>query len=136
MPYPIRKTTFTWNPDTESRSAIWARIKSHIQDELDRIYEANVLHRRLARRRAFLVGQVGGIVGDAVLGRQRRELDQALHPFPVDLVDLGQAHGDRQAPRVELIRGEHLQEVGRTSPHVAHGASTPFRIRSANRSIS
>jgi hypothetical protein len=33
MPYRIRKTAFSWNPDHESRGDAWERIKTHIQAE-------------------------------------------------------------------------------------------------------
>jgi hypothetical protein len=33
----IRKTDFTWDPRRESRSAVWRRIKTHVQAELERI---------------------------------------------------------------------------------------------------
>jgi hypothetical protein len=49
---PIRRTTFTWNPDHEPRSAAWARIKTHIQHELDRIHANHMETRRTARRQA------------------------------------------------------------------------------------
>jgi len=52
MPHPIRMTAFTWDPEHESRAAVWNRLKRHIQGELDRIHEAAVLQRQLARRRA------------------------------------------------------------------------------------
>lgn len=48
----IRKTVFTWDPDHESREAIWNRIKRHIQHELDRIQRETVRRRRIARRLA------------------------------------------------------------------------------------
>jgi hypothetical protein len=38
--HPIRKTRFTWDPHDEPRSVVWARIKAHIQQELDRIVVA------------------------------------------------------------------------------------------------
>ena len=52
MTRPIRHTSFTWDPDRESRSEVWERIKTHIQHDLDRIAAEHVLDRRVARRRA------------------------------------------------------------------------------------
>jgi hypothetical protein len=49
---PIRRTTFTWYPDREPRSAAWARIKIHIQGDLDRIHAGHMLARQIAPRRA------------------------------------------------------------------------------------
>jgi hypothetical protein len=49
---PIRQTNFTWDVDHESRSAVWDRIKAHVQQELDRIHAEHVRDRRIARRRA------------------------------------------------------------------------------------
>ena len=52
MPHRIRKTEFTWDPETESRTTAWHRIKHHVQQELDRIHAAAALQRQLARRQA------------------------------------------------------------------------------------
>jgi hypothetical protein len=52
VPRPIRKTSFTWDVDYESRSAVWGRIKTHVQQELDRIHAEHIRDRRIARRRA------------------------------------------------------------------------------------
>ena len=49
---PIRRTSFTWDPDTESRAEVWERIKTHVQDELGRVYAEHIQDRRVARRRA------------------------------------------------------------------------------------
>ncbi len=49
MPHRIRKTEFTWDPETESRTTAWHRIKHHVQQELDRIHAAAALERQLAR---------------------------------------------------------------------------------------
>ena len=52
MSRPIRRTSFTWDPDRESRAEIWERIKTHIQLDLDRIHAESIQDRRVARRRA------------------------------------------------------------------------------------
>jgi hypothetical protein len=52
MARPINRTSFIWDPDHETRSVVWTRIKNHVQQELDRIHADHVLARRIARRRA------------------------------------------------------------------------------------
>ncbi len=52
MHHRIGGTNFTWDPDRESRGAIWNRIKHHIQLELDRISGKQVALRSHERRRA------------------------------------------------------------------------------------
>jgi hypothetical protein len=46
-----RPISVTWDPDAESREAVWTWIKAHIQDEFDRIHADHLLARRIARRR-------------------------------------------------------------------------------------
>lgn len=48
----IRQTNFWWNPNSESRSSAWNRIKHHVMDELDRIQQDEVRRRRFDRHQA------------------------------------------------------------------------------------
>jgi hypothetical protein len=50
MARSIRTISVTWDPDAESREAAWTRIKTHVQEALDRIGAEHVLARRIARR--------------------------------------------------------------------------------------
>jgi hypothetical protein len=52
MPYRIRKTAFSWNPEHESRGDAWERIRNHIQAEFARITEVDRQRREMARRQA------------------------------------------------------------------------------------
>jgi hypothetical protein len=52
LSYSIRKSAFTWDPQRESRGAVSARIRRHLQAELDRIGEASRRDRKTARRQA------------------------------------------------------------------------------------
>jgi hypothetical protein len=52
MAHLIRKTSFTWDPDRESRAELRARIRTHVQQELDRIHAEHMLARRIARHQA------------------------------------------------------------------------------------
>jgi hypothetical protein len=53
MPYRIRKTSFSWNPEHESRGEAWERIKDHIQAEFARITEVDRQRRKAAQRQAL-----------------------------------------------------------------------------------
>jgi hypothetical protein len=53
MPYRIRKTAFSWNPEHESRGDAWERIKDHIQAEFERITEVDRQRRKAAQRQAL-----------------------------------------------------------------------------------
>lgn len=99
MPYRIRKTEFTWDPDQTRRAVIWDRIKSHIHDELDRIQNEHVQHRRLARRRAA-----------PAFERNR----QILHASEqgASAAELGRAYGMRPIRVREIIRAQaHWQSL-------------------------
>ena len=43
MAQQIRRTSFTWHPDRESRADIWIRITAHVQQALDRIHAEYIL---------------------------------------------------------------------------------------------
>jgi len=102
MPYPIRQTAFTWDPDTESRSEAWSRVKHHAQQELDRIHAAAVLERRLVRRQA------------SPHYARNRQIVQASRQGVSDR-DIGRAHGVRAASVREILRSEQ-RWYGRDDP--------------------
>ena len=75
MAQSIRRTSFTWDPDRESRAEIWNRIKTHVQQDLDRIHADHVLDRRVARRRAHPnYARNQQLVQEAAQGTPVREL--------------------------------------------------------------
>lgn len=53
--YPITRTHFTWSPTQDTRAKFWKRIKAHVQNELDQIWDQYLFDGRLDRRRASLV---------------------------------------------------------------------------------
>ncbi|MDQ3655195.1 MAG: hypothetical protein M3457_08960 [Chloroflexota bacterium] len=93
MFHRIRGTDFTWDPDRESRGAIWDRIKRHIQLELDRISEKQVALRSYERRRA-----------SPVYERNIRMLEATGTGTSVR--DIARTHGLRPGQVREIVRME------------------------------
>jgi len=93
MPYPIRKTDFTWDIEHESRAQAWDRVKRHVQHELDRLQADHTRRRQIARRMAT-----------ASYERNR----QILCAFQqgTSIAELGRAHGLKAMRVREIIRTE------------------------------
>ncbi|MDQ3654734.1 MAG: hypothetical protein M3457_06605 [Chloroflexota bacterium] len=120
MAYPIHQTAFFWNPDRESRAAAWARIKRHIQAELDRIHAANRVQRQLARRQA-----------SPTYRRNQHLFHAARQGTPA--TELARAHGLRASHVREIIRSETAwhhrhQSVGIHDPEVLRAAHESPRL--------
>lgn len=93
MHHRIGGTDFTWDPDRESRGAIWNRIKQHIQLELDRISGKQVALRSHERRRA-----------SPVYERNTQMLEAAGGGASVR--DIARAHGLKPGHVREIVRME------------------------------
>jgi hypothetical protein len=111
MARPIRKTSFTWDPDTESRTAGWSRINTHIQQELDRIRAAATQQRHLARHQA-----------SPHHDRNRRIFQAARQGVPVP--EIARQHGTPTMRIREIVRSEAAWQA-----HLAR--DQPPNLRSA-----
>jgi hypothetical protein len=94
----IRKTDFTWDPQQESRSASWKRIKKHVEAELDRINTESRQQLRHERWRAL----------------PTRERDQTIlidhDQHGVDVLTLAHQHRVSATRIREILRTERYRQ--------------------------
>jgi hypothetical protein len=110
----IRQTSFTWDPRQESRSAIWKRIKHHIEAELDRINTESSQQMRYERWRT--------------LPTRRRDrailIDHDQHAVDVSTLALQHrisATRIREILRTERYREQQERNAQRTTPREIKG---------------